>query len=571
MPKVLRPYQEQAIDECWEALKASNKPVLLMASVGAGKSLMLARMLLGMELAGKRVLCLVNNAELVRGNAQALVDEGGTASIYCAALGEKDCSAPVVFGTPQSVLNGLKNEADISKIQFNLIAVDEAHAININNHKSTFMRVLRHYRQTYEQMRVLGATGTPFRYKGEAITGKDCFFKTQVGNITTEALIDSGYLVKPIFKVDKELVIDFSQVKLKTNGQFDQKQLAGVIEKSTRLTELICKQVIHIMEAQQRRGAFFFATTKKHAYEIYSHLPPEQSAIILGETTQEERTNILNGARNGEIKFLVNIAIIAVGIDIPSFDTIAYLRPTESLVLLVQTMGRALRLSPATNKTTALVLDFAGNIERHQDWDSPLVIDAVLQTIQEDMPCVIICPSCSQLNTATARRCVGVTNNKRCDYYFEFRECPNTSCNAQNDIAARQCRLCATEIIDPNAKLNINLTKSKPTIVKVVTVRETIYGISGDVSHFRVNVEYKCMDEHGRYLTVYEGYTPMTPKSRNIFYGNFVKEHCRNASRYYPHLSNYYSVKKMMDDVLTPKCLHLNMTDNGIKIKKKLF
>jgi len=568
MPKVLRPYQAKAVAECWAELRSSSKPVLLMASVGAGKSLMLSSILRDVQAAGKRALCLVNNAELVRNNAQTLIDEGGSASIYCAALGEKDCSAPVVFGTPQSVLNGITNGLEISKIKFNLIAIDECHAINYHNHSSAFMRVLRHYKQTYEELRVLGATGTDFRYKGEAIVGEDCLFKTQVGNITTEKLINDGYLVKPDFQVDKNLVIDFSKVKIKSTGKFDHKQLTEVVEKSARLTELICKQVIHIMQTEGRRGVFLFATTKKHAYEIYSHLPPEQSAIILGETTQAERTRILNDARNGSIKYLVNIAIISVGVDIPSFDTIAYLRPTESLVLLVQTMGRALRLSPATNKTTASVLDFAGNIERHQDWDNPLILDAVEQALNEDMPSVIICPACMQMNTETARRCIGMTNNKRCEYYFEFKACPNTSCNAQNDIASRQCRLCETEIIDPNAKLNINLTKPK---VKIVTVMRMTLGVSGDASHFRVNIEYKCTDEYGRRTSVYEGYTPMSGKGKNIFYANFVKKHCDNSSAYYMHLNDIRKVKEMLGYACAPRTLHLNMTDQGVKIKKKLF
>src|SRR5690348_6151809 len=110
--KTLRPYQQQAVHECWEALKASAEPVLLMASVGAGKSLMLASILMTMQKAGKKALCLVNNAELVRSNCQTFIDEGGEASIYCAALGSKENKASVIFATPQSILNGInKNEA----------------------------------------------------------------------------------------------------------------------------------------------------------------------------------------------------------------------------------------------------------------------------------------------------------------------------------------------------------------------------------------------------------------------------------------------------------------------------
>lgn len=581
--KQLRPYQLKAVNDAWTALRKNDEPVLLMASVGSGKSLMLASILLTMQEAGKRALCLVNNAELVRNNCETFNQQGGNASIYCAAFGSKDASAPVVFGTPQSVLNGINKNETIGKIKFNIIVVDEAHAINYLNHRSCFMRILRHYKQEYPEMRLLGATGTNFRFKGSAIVGGDCLFKRQVGNITTEQLIADGYLIQPNFEVDPNLVIDFSKVKIKQNGHFDQKQLESVIEKSARLTELICNQVVHIMQSQNRFGVFFFATTKKHAFEILSHLPIGESAIILGETPQDERTKILDQARCGIIKYLVNIAIISVGVDIPAFDTIAYLRPTESLVLLVQTMGRVLRLSPNTNKSEALILDFAGNIERHRDWDNPILLDAVKQTINSDKPLVILCPECMTMNTEHARRCVGKVDKpsdkvdkvaeERCKYYFEFKSCTNVLdggviCDAQNDIAARHCHSCKGELIDPNAKLSMNAVKSNLIEVNVLQAR---YGISGTQRGFRVNCAYKCQDNAGRVGTVFEHYSPVSEKALRVFYGQFVKKHCAEPSKWYIHLQSRSKVEEMLQTIETPMRLVIAPDHEGTRIKKKIF
>lgn len=566
--KQLRPYQQDAVKDCWAALKENDQPVLLMASVGAGKSLMLANILLTMQKFGKRALCLVNNAELVRNNCATLIDEGGNASIYCAALESKNSSASIVFGTPQSVLNGINKNEAISRIKFNLIVVDEAHNINYLNHASCFMRILRYYKTEYPQMRVLGATGTNFRFKGTSIIGKDCLFKSQVGNITTEQLINEGYLIEPSFDVDKNLVLDFSKVQIKKNGQFDQKQLEKVIDKSARLTELICDQVVHIMKTQHRRGVFFFATTKKHAFEILTHLPKNESAIILGETPQRERTEILEKARSGTIKYLVNIAIISVGVDIPSYDTIAYLRPTESLVLLVQTMGRVLRLSPNTRKTEALVLDFAGNIERHSDWDNPVLQKAVNQTIDKDKPLVILCPSCQEMNTEHARRCIGTINSKRCDYFFEFKDCPNERCGIKNDIAARQCRECKEEIIDPNEKLTIEAIKNS---LKEVNVIQAKYGISGTQKSFRVNCSYKCIDKNGIVDIIFEHFTPISEKAKNVFYGQFVRKHCDKSSQWYPHLMNRIKVEEMLQAINSPTRLIIAPSGNDKRLKKKFF
>lgn len=566
----LRPYQQKAIKECWRALKKNDEPVLLMASVGAGKSLMLASILLTMQEAGKNSLCIVNNAELVRNNCETLINQGGKASIYCAALKKKDTKHSIIFGTPQSIINGINKNEPIANIKFNIIIVDEAHCINFLNGRSAFIRIFRHYKSLYPDMRLLGATGTNFRFKGSAIVGEKCLFKTQVGNITTEQLINDGYLIKPEFEVDPNLIIDFSTVKIKQNGLFDQRQLEAIIEKSARLTELICKQLIHIMESQSRYGVFIFATTKKHAYEILSHLPKTQSALILGETPQQERTEILDKARKGEIRYLVNIAIISVGVDVPAFDTIAYLRPTESLVLLVQTMGRVLRLSTDTNKTEALVLDFAGNIERHRDWDNPIIKAAVQATINKDKPLVIVCPCCNELNTEHSRRCIGASNNKRCDYYFEFKECPNEKCKTKNDIASRHCRICETEIIDPNKKLALEKITDNSSLeeIEVLFARFSIFNTQ---SFFRVNCAYKCQDKQGRRSVYYESYTPISPKAKNVFYGKFVRLHCPNPHDWYLHLDNRNKVKNMLTTALVPSKLILKREGSNYTIKKKIF
>lgn len=570
--KQLRPYQEVAVKECWDALKKNDDPVLLMASVGSGKSLMLGSILLTMQKANKKALCLVNNAELVRNNCETFKEQGGLASIFCAALKVKDISQSVIFATPQTIINAINKNHTIANIIFNLIIVDEAHAINYLNHKSSFMRVLRHYKQQYKDMRVLGATGTNYRFKGTPIVGDDAFFKTQVGNISTEWLIAEGYLIEPHFEIDRNLVLDFSKVKVKKNGLFDQKQLETVIDNSTRLTELISAQIVHVMQKDNRFGVFIFASTKKHAHEIYNHLPANESAIILGEMPQNERTLILEKARKGEIRYLVNIAIISVGVDIPAYDTIAYMRPTESLVLLVQTMGRALRLSQSTNKTEALILDFAGNIERHSHWDNPILLDAVKKSLDKDKPLIIQCPKCNQMNTESARRCMGIANFKRCPYYFEFKECEHkineVLCGAKNDLSSRACYKCHGELIDPNAKLSLDAIKKQ---IKEVKVIDAAYGISDTQKGFRVNCAYKCKDDQGRIVSVYEHYSPISDIASRVFYGQFVRKHCKESSKWYIHLQKRDKVEELLKEVNTPDRLLLARENEQTKIKKKIF
>jgi hypothetical protein len=126
-------------------------------------------------------------------------------------------------------------------------------------------------------------------------------------------------------------------------------------------------------------------------------------------------------------------------------------RPTESLVLLVQMIGRGMRLFPG--KKDCLILDAAQNLERHADWDDPIILDAIKRNHEDDDFCVP-CGTCQTLNTIHARRCIGASDTGRCEYYFTFVDCP--LCATKNDITARHCRECGLELIDPNDKLSLS-------------------------------------------------------------------------------------------------------------------
>src|SRR5258708_10725074 len=213
-------------------------------------------------------------------------------------------------------------------------------------------------------------------------------------------------------------------------------------------------------------------------------------------------------------------------------------------------------------------MDFAGNIERHRDWDNTILHKAVLQTLDKDKPFVIQCTSCMTMNTEHARRCVGLPQDARCDYYFEFKECPNLECRVKNDISARHCRLCETEIIDPNKKLS--LESVKPIAVEVF-VNQARFGISGTQKSFRIDCGYQCHDKEGNIRMVMEHYTPCTEKARHVFYGQFVRKHCDKASSYFIYLNNRQKVEEMLREAKIPRRLLITEENKNIKIKKKLF
>jgi len=537
MIKILRPYQQKILDTLKKRLKEVDYPLLVNASVGSGKSLIIASLLLAIERAGWRALCLTMNSTLIKQNAETYIAQGGHAGIYCAALGMKNTVEPVIFASPLSVRGSIKKSGKLSKIPFNLIVVDECHNINVNDRSTTYMRIFNHYSYMSQllghKLRFVGLTGTPYRGKGHTIVGEKLFFKEEVCAITAEWLIDNFYLTQPIWGYpDKNLQYDFQKLKVNSMGKFNANELDEVIHKTPRLTGMIMQEVKEIVK--DRVGAFIFASSVKHCQECAEWLLPEETAIITGDTPDDKREEYIAKARAGIIKYLVNVNVLSTGVDVPTFDTIVFVRPTESLVLYVQCVGRGLRL--ADGKTDCLILDYAGNLDRHGDIDNPIINKALQPKINDDPDYCIECFNCNTLNTLMARRCIGSKEDKRCDHWFEWKDC--IYCGTKNDIVSRHCRSCKIELIDPNRNLK-DKASNRERFIFDVSETEYLLSIANERPLFII--KYSVIGQTG-YISkrkIHESFSLGSEKSRNLFYHTIVKKHFKN------HNLNNYDLEDM--------------------------
>lgn len=567
--KKLRPYQQDAHNKIMKRMKEVNHPLLINMSVGAGKSLLAASILLKIEKAGYRALCLTMNSTLILQNHETYLDQGGYSGIYCSSLKRKESSKPIIFASPHSTALSIKKNKKLSQINFNLIIIDECQNVSAQDPSSMYMKILNHYgRKSQEDrysFRILGLTGTPYRGKVISIFGKNELFKEEIVKIQMPWLIENGYLTKPLFGKKLIEIIDFSRCKVNSMGKFINKDLEEALRKNKRKSAKIIEEVISIVESYPEGGAFVFCSTLKHVEECLNLLPNSARAIT-GHTPHNERKKILEDANNGKVKYLVNVATLLTGVDCPRFNVAVFLRPTESLILFNQAIGRVLRLFPY--KTEAIILDYAQNLSRFQDFDDPIINEAIRPNLESEKDFVIQCPACQCMNTEHARRCVGMKNDKRCDYYFEFKECPNKDCRVKNDIASRHCRVCETEIIDPNEKLSLDPIKKISLEVHVLEAR---YNITGTEHGFRVNCEYACQDKHGYTGVVREHYTPSSEKACRVFYGNFVRKHCDKPSDWYMHLNKRHKVEQMLQCIKTPSRLSIVPDSHGSRIKNRYF
>jgi DNA repair protein RadD len=511
----LRPYQQEAVERTVLHFRKTNDPAVIVLPTGAGKSLVIAELA---RIAKQKILVLAHVKELVEQNAQKYKSFGLEASIFSAGLKEKSLSHQVTFASVQSLSRNLNKLNE----HYSLLIIDECHRVN-GDKKSQYGKVINTLKEYNPQLKVLGLTATPYRlgmgwiyhhhYHGFVKGNKESPFKNCIFELPLRYMIKHNYLTPPN-EVDAAIShYDFSSLATNAFGQYTTDDMNALLKNSERATQAILKQVIQYSETRQ--GVMIFAATVMHAQEILTYLPAEQSALITGDTPNAERDKLINQFKQKNIKYLVNISVLTTGFDAPHVDFIAILRPTESVSLYQQIVGRGLRLNEG--KTDCLVIDYAGN---GFDLFHPEVGDKKGDSDNE--PVQVLCPGCGFANIFWGktdadgkvvehfgRRCQGLLEDdeghkEQCGYRFRFKECEQ--CGAQNDIAARKCHDCGAVMADPDDKLRNALNLKDALVLRcsglsVVKLKDDLIKITYfDEDRASCDEVYNLASKGGQYI-----------------------------------------------------------------------
>ncbi len=509
-PFTLRPYQQEAVDKTLAHFRKTGDPAVIVLPTGAGKSLVIAELA---RLARRKILVLAHVKELVEQNHEKYSSFGLTAGIYSAGLGLKQTEHQVTFASVQSIARNL----DQLNSPYSLLVIDECHRLS-DDEESQYAKTIQRLKQLNPQLKVLGLTATPYRmgvgwiyqfhYRGMVRSETIKPFSDCIYELPLRYMISQGYLTPPKL-IDATIEqYDFSALTVNSNGTYAEKELNQLLTKHTRVTRSIVLQIIEMSE--QRQGVMIFAATVKHAEEIFSYLPTGQSALITGDTEGPLRDQTIQDFKQKRIKFLVNVSVLTTGFDAPHVDFIAILRPTQSLSLYQQIIGRGLRLSP--NKQDCLVIDYTGN---SFDLYHPEVGEA--RPSSDSTPVQVFCPLCGFANIFWGktdehghliehfgRRCqhFELNNNGQkvqCDFRFRFKPCQH--CGAENDIAARECHQCHEMIIDPDDMLKKALQLKDALVLRCcgmsfekdqTTLRVSYHDEDGETLRESYNFSYKA-------------------------------------------------------------------------------
>jgi DNA repair protein RadD len=401
----LRPYQRAAIDALYAYFAEHTGNPLVVLPTGTGKSLCIASFIREAieSYRDTRVLVLTHQRELIQQNFMALMRAWpeAPAGIYSAGLSRRDIRAQILFAGIQSI------HRHAYKVQrCDLVLIDEAHLLGRSD-SGMYRSFLAQLNEVNAGLlKVVGFTATPYRLdSGLLHEGKDRLFTDIAYEVPVLDMIQQGYLC-PVIPKQTETQLDVGGVGTR-GGEFIAKDLEAAVDRD----EVTRAAVAEVVQYGDGRGSWLvFCSGVAHARHVRDAVREHgvSAETVTGDTPGPERDRILADFKAGRLRCVTNANVLTTGFDAPGVDLIALLRPTKSVGLYVQMVGRGTRL--AEGKDDCLVLDFAGNTARHGPID--LVDGRKKEPAGGGEAPIKVCPECQTINHASARQCI------ECDHEF---------------------------------------------------------------------------------------------------------------------------------------------------------
>jgi superfamily II DNA or RNA helicase len=377
----LRPYQQAAVDGVRDSFRAGRRRPLLVAPTGSGKTVIFSYVTASAAAKGNRTLILVHRAELLEQCHRSLSQMDVPHGLIASGL-TPDRSQLTQIASVQTLVRRFDRV-----VAPDLIVIDEAHHATAGAWASVLAQ--------YPNARVLGVTATPQRLDGK---GLGQVFDDLIRGPEVTKLIDEGYLCKPVYYAPK--TVDLTGVHM-VAGDYNRAEVAERMDRPT----ITGDAVIHYRKYAEGQPCIVFCTGIKHAEHVAQAFNASgyRFKVIDGTLAKEERARRVLDLSSGALQGLVSVDIVSEGFDLPCVSTAILLRPTASLSLHLQQIGRVLRPSPG--KQRAVILDHVGNCRRHglaeelRDWSLDGIRKRGKRGPQDDVADTRQCPECFAVHT----------------------------------------------------------------------------------------------------------------------------------------------------------------------------
>lgn len=380
MSLIMRPYQQDAIDNVYAEWARGKRFVVLVMPTGSGKAACLCEVARIEAERGQRVLITAHRQELITQLSTTLARNGLRHQVIAAATTVKyavrlhmetvgkcfvDPNARVFVASVQSMK--AENVTNLAAFGDKLTIIgDEFH--HYTKQSQTWGKVFTPLDQA--GARGLGLTATPCRADGRGLSREtDGYGDSMVIGPTMRDLITMGYLSDyRIYCPPSDLHLDRVKTSA-TTGDYVEKELKAEIQSSHIVGDIVGH---YLRIAPGKRGITFTVGVDMAEEVAEQYRARDVPAIaVSGRMSDYDRIQALRDLKSGKILQVVNDSVLTEGTDEPTVEVISFVRPTQSYGLYCQMIGRGTRISPETGKDRTIIIDHVGNVMRHGLPDAP--------------------------------------------------------------------------------------------------------------------------------------------------------------------------------------------------------
>jgi DNA repair protein RadD len=332
------------------------EPSVIVAPTAFGKSIVIAAIA---KEVGERLLIIQPSKELLEQNYNKFIGLGGEASIYSAAMNEKEIGS-VTYATIGSIV---KIAHKFKSLGISKVIIDEC---------DRFPRepggMLRKFLTNAGITHVLGLTATPLKLQTNmgddgpfsklvmltSRSKKGNFFKNIIHVAQIEEMVKLGFWSPLLYES-----YDFDTGELVYNST-GAEYTDDSIKRAYKNQNIGGKIIRKVAELTDRKSILVAVPTIDEAIELATKIP--NSAPLYSGMADKERNRIIDDFKNGRLRVIIQVNILSVGFDHPQLDCIITGRPTSSLSWWYQFVGRVTRIH--SDKANGLVVDFVGSVPK---------------------------------------------------------------------------------------------------------------------------------------------------------------------------------------------------------------
>lgn len=357
------PHQKQILDRLSVIREAGIRHNLIVAATGTGKTVVSAfdyKVFTEQTDGAHRLLFVAHRQEILkqaRKTYRSVLQDANFGEIWVG-----DCrptnGIEHLFISVQTFNSKFDNIfRDLPKDYYDYIVIDEAHHLVADSYRKILDK--------FTPKLLVGLTATPERMDGVSLLPD---FDNQISaEIRLPKALEEG-LLTPFQYLCISDETDLTDDELMQGDKYIATKLTEKLCNISRVS-LIVNRLQYYLPDEQKCRALGFCATKKHAqYMSEEFRKVGLKAAYLTSDNNEEREALNKQLDKGEINYLFVVDIFNEGVDIPSVDTVLFLRPTESLTIFLQQLGRGLRLYPGKQQLT--VFDFVAQLNQKYDFAS---------------------------------------------------------------------------------------------------------------------------------------------------------------------------------------------------------